>query len=121
MPVAVDVGEIGAHATEGNLAQREGIEFAEASPAAVDPKPVGRPVIVADVEVGRAVAVEVAEGGGQTPVQRRMAQWFSFGVVERAVGEGNGSEVGKSVAQVENIRLAEFLDRAGLQRDAVAQ
>ena len=82
---------------------------------------VGRPVIVADVEVGRAIIVQIPESGGQSPVQRRVGQRFPSLVEEGAVGERDGAEVGASVVEIKNIRLAELQESAVLKPNSVAQ
>ena len=74
-PVLVEVGEVHAHREEAGVPQESGRGLAEPDLpglALVEPQPVGRLEVVADVEVGFSVTIEVAELGRQAPFERGM-------------------------------------------------
>ena len=83
------------------------------APAVVDPDAVGRLEIVAHVNVGRAVAVDVAEHDRQSQVARRVAQRMAVGCEKRAVRPGDRSELALAVIQIEHVRRAQFDQLAG--------
>ena len=73
-PIAIHIRKIHAHGTGRHVAQGQARRETEASFAIVQPHAIRRPEIVADVEVGKAVVVDVAEGRRQSPVERRLRQ-----------------------------------------------
>ena len=87
--------------------------------AVVDPATVGSPVIVADVEVGSAVAVDVAEGCGEPPVGWGLGERGAILVEERASGPGDRVEVAGAVIEVELVWLAALLEAAIQQDESV--
>jgi hypothetical protein len=65
--VAIDVGEIDAHGVLARMAQRVCGHRAEEAVTVVKPDAIRGPVVVAHVDVGRAVAVEVPHGNASDP------------------------------------------------------
>ena len=80
--VGVDVGEGDGHRSMTRFSQRPRTGQPEGSCPVVDPQ-LGRTLeVVGDVEVRRAVAVEVAEARGQSPLLRLYLQRLTFSVEE---------------------------------------
>ena len=122
LAVAIDIGEIHAHRAAGNAAEREAVDGAEAARAVIDPAAVGRPVVVADIQVGRAVAIHVAELRGEPPVERRARERLAVFIQKGAVCPRDGREFSPAVIRVELIWLAVFLHPAlFIDQKAVAQ
>ena len=110
--VAVDVGEIDAHREEAALAHGQPRERLKMAATLVDPNPVHGIEIVANVEVGKTVAVQVAEHHRQSPVIGRRGQGPPVLIQEGAAGEGDRNEVGAALIAVEHVHLALFIDAA---------
>ena len=66
--VPVDVGEINPHGRAAGVAQLQRLPFTKLTPALIDPDAVRRGVVVADIEIGYSVPVDVAKHHGQTPI-----------------------------------------------------
>ena len=93
---------------QGQIGQR-----AKVAVAVVEPDAVGRLEIVADVDVGRAVAVEVAKNHGETHVPRFGFERRAVFTKERPARPGHRGEHALAVVQVEHVRFTEF-DQAAL-------
>ena len=93
LPVAINVGDIDAHRAGAHSAHRQLWQRLEPPPAVVDPNPVGRPEIIADVKVGKPVAIQVAKRGSQPPIERRLGQRPALFIAEAASDPGHRSEV----------------------------
>ena len=106
--VPVDIREVNRHGGIAGLAQRRRRERPEDAFALVDPKPVRREIIIADIEIRQSVAVHIAKHCAQAPVTRRAGQRSSIFIQETATGPGDRLEVATTVVEVKNIRLAEF-------------
>ena len=85
--IAVEVGEINPHRKHAGLSQRQFGNRAKPAFAVVDPDAVFGGKIVADINVRRAVAIEVAKHHRQSPVVRRFRQSLSFFIEKRSVGK----------------------------------
>ena len=72
-PVTIDVGKIHPHGAGAHVAQGQARREPETAFAVVEPKAVRGPEIVAHVEIGKAIIVEVPESGRQAPIQRRLS------------------------------------------------
>ncbi len=70
--VAIDVGKIDAHGKKSQLAKRQARQRAKSAFALVDPDAVGRVKIIADVEIGKPIAVDIAEHHREPPIKRRL-------------------------------------------------
>ena len=77
-------------------------EGAKAAFAVVDPDAVGGLEIVADVNVGRAIAVEVVEGDSKVQVAGRFLKRLAGLGQKGAVGPRDGGEMGLAVVAVES-------------------
>ena len=77
VPVPVDVREIHAHRVFAGVAQGQPGQRPKHPLAIVDPDPVRRPIVIAHIEVGETVAVNVAKCRAQSPVQRLRRQRLS--------------------------------------------
>ena len=69
--VAINIRNIDAHRGKARLADCGPGDGLEASAAKVDPSAIRRMRIIADVKVGRAIAVEIPEDHTQSPIIRR--------------------------------------------------
>src|SRR5206468_850341 len=76
----------------------------QSSTAIVDPDAIGRLKIIADVEVGSTVVVQIAEHCGQTPVIRR-ADGFAVFVEEGPVGPAHWREPAVANVAEEDVRF----------------
>src|SRR4051812_43091108 len=92
--IAIDVGEVDAHREEAGLAESQAIDGTKSAASLVEPDAVGTIKVVADVNVGKTVAVDIANHHGQTPVEERLCQRVSVFVEECAAGKGDRDEVG---------------------------
>ena len=73
----------------------------------IDPNSIWRKQVVADVNVGRPVAVQIVKLHGQTPVARRFPQGGSVFIHKKAaVGEGKRLEMSLAIVEIEDIDLA---------------
>src|SRR5271169_2511646 len=89
--------------------------------AIVDPNPVRRPIVVADVQIRETVAVKVAESCGETPVQRRASKRVTLLIEEGPIGPGNGTEMALPVVEIQHVGLAIFRQLAVDQDQPVTQ
>ena len=88
----------------------------------IDPDPVGRIKIVADVDVREPVPVDVPEHDRETPIIRRFGQRFSVLVEKRSAGERNRHEICPALVAIEYIRFPQLLDAAlGAHNEPVCQ
>jgi len=110
-PVAVDIGEIDTHRGEALLAHRQARQGAEAPGAVVDPDPVNRLEIVADVDVRRAVAVQIPHLRRQTEVQRRRSGRALL-VAEKLRVPRHRAEPALAVIEIERVGFADLFEPA---------
>ncbi len=66
--VATHIRKIDRHGVKTGISHGERINSAKGAVALVHPHAVGRPVIIRDIEIGQAVAVEVMKFCGQSPI-----------------------------------------------------
>src|SRR5947207_6382222 len=95
--IAIEVGEIYSHRTAARAAQSQLVDGPKISLALIDPDPVRRPEIVADVNVRGAVSVQIAKRNGQRPVKWRLGKPPAVFVKKSSVRPGGGSEVSLSI------------------------
>ena len=118
-PVAIHIREIHAHGAGGHVAQGQARRETEAPPAVVQPHAVRRPEIVADIEIGKSVVIDVAEGRGQSPVERCLRQRRAVLVAEATARPRDRREAALSVVEVELVRLAVFQNLSVHHRQAI--
>src|SRR2546422_5657065 len=75
----------------------------------IDPKPIGRLEVVANINIRGAIAVEVAEHRCQTPVKRRLGQGLAILIQKSSVGPGERCEMAFAVIVIEDVGFAVFL------------
>ena len=109
IPIAIHIRDIDAHRGERCVAKGLHGRSAESSGAIPEPNAIGRGKVVADVDIGRAVAIEVANHHGESPIARRGSQGRPLRVEEEAVGPGQGHEAAAARIAKEGVRLAEFV------------
>ena len=88
------------------MTDREFVNGAKMSMAVVDPNPIRGPIVVAHVQVGKAIPVHVAERRRQSPIPRRLGQWFSSLVQKCAVRPGDRGEASLAVIEIKRVGLA---------------
>src|SRR6266571_1575329 len=110
--VAVDVGKIDAHGKNARVAQSEARKGLESAFAGIDPDAVGRLEIVADIDIGSAIAVHIAKHHREAPVIRWLGERLSVFVQEVSAGERKGSEPSAAIVEVKRVRFPVFLERA---------
>jgi hypothetical protein len=106
--VAVDVGEVHGHGEGGGAAGDVRGSGAEAAGTIIEPKSVGAMEVTADIEIGPAIVVQVAEGGGEAPIEGGTGEGLSGGIEEVAGGPGDGGELAAAVVEVEDVGFAVF-------------
>ena len=103
--VAIDVAEVHRHACVARLAHRERRNETEIPLAVVEPELIGILEVVADVEIGRAVAVHVVEARGEREVVGILRERRPVRVDEARSGRRRASEVPLSIVEEKEIRL----------------
>src|SRR5689334_12545758 len=121
MAIMVEISKINAHRVLAGVADgRAGDGFELAAPL-VDPDSVWSPIIIADIEIGQAVAVEIPKGAREAPITRRTPEPFTIFVQEQATSPGNGCEAAVTVIRVEQVRFAEFYHAIRCQHEPIAE
>ena len=113
--VPVDVGEINPHGRATGMAQLQRLQFPKLTPALIDPNAVRRGVVVADIEIGCSVTVDVAKHHGQTPISIRR-QRRSLRIRKRAGLILDGPEPSLPFIEVQPVHLRQLADLAVGQR-----
>jgi hypothetical protein len=109
--VAVDIGGIDGHGREAHVTEGETVGGAEATVGIAEPDAVGGlEEIIAEVEVGAAVVVEVAKEDTEAPVTGRGGEGLTVLVEEGAGSPGHGGEPAGAVVKVEEIAFTQFDD-----------
>ena len=117
--VAVDVGEVHRHREVAAMAQCQLVDELEFAVALIDPKPVRRLKIVANINVRPAVLVDIADHHRQAQIPKRLPDRLAVFVEPIAVRPVDVGEVAATVVEVEKIRLADFDHVAAHDADAV--
>ena len=124
-PILVEVGEIDPHGKQTRMPhhrRRRGPEAHVAATALVEPNPIGRLEIVADVQVGFPIAIEITKLRRQPPFKRRMREGFARRVQKGPLGPRHRHPPGASIIPVKDIGFTEFFDAArGVDLEAVGQ
>src|SRR5439155_26067805 len=94
-----------AHREEAGLPDSLPRDGAKSSTPIVDPDAIGRLKIIADVEVGCAVVIQIAEHCRQSPVIRR-ADGLAVLVEEGPIGPAHWHETAVADITEEDVRLA---------------
>src|SRR2546422_8652780 len=103
--IAVDVGKVNPHGIPAGLAQSQPSYGPKFSRTLIDPDPVRRIKIVADINVRLAVAVDVPEHHRETPIIWRLGQGFSVFVEECSADERNRHKICSTLIAIENVRF----------------
>ena len=82
-------------------------------PALVEPEAVGRLEVVADIQVGFPVAVQVAELRRQAPFEGGMPQGIPRGIEERPLGPWHGHPAVAAVVAIQDIGFTQLFDAPG--------
>ena len=89
--------------------------------AVIDPHSVRRPVIIADVNVRGAIAVEVPKRGGEPPIPGRFRQRKALFIKKGTVGPTNRREPPLAIVKQELVGLAVFVKTALQDHQAVLE
>ena len=103
--IAVQIGEIDAHRGERGLAERQRGQRTEPPAPVIHPDAIGRFEIVADVEIRRAIAREIAKHHRQSPIIRRRGQRLARLVQKGAIRPTDRGEVSAAIVAQQHIRL----------------
>src|SRR5256885_8771998 len=90
------------------MAKSQPLCCSEMSLAVIHPDAVGSPIIVADVQVRKAVSIEIPECGCQPPIQRRTSQSASLFVQKGPGCPGHTCEMAFSIIQIHQVGLTIF-------------
>src|SRR5256885_17262460 len=105
MTVAIHVREVDGHAGVAGFTDGERGREPEISVSVVEPELIGVLEIVADIEVGRAVAVHVVESGGEREVIRLLGKRLSVFATKAWTGDRRAREMAVPVIQEKQIRF----------------
>ena len=72
--ITVDVGKVHAHGGKAELTKAQGRGGAEMAMAVIEPDTIGSLEIIADVNIRGAIAIQIAKGDGESPIERRPGQ-----------------------------------------------
>ena len=102
--------------------RRRGPEPHVATTALVEPNPIGRLEIIADVQVRLPIAIEITKLRRQPPFKRRMREGFARRVQKGPLGPRHRHPSVASIIAVEDIGFTQFFDAArGVDLEAVGQ
>ena len=76
--------------------------------AIIDPNPIRTPIIIADIKVRRAIAVQVAKSRRQTPVHRSGGELLAILIQKCAIRPRDRSKMRGAIIQIKLIGLAVF-------------
>ena len=105
VPIAVDVGEVDGHAGIAGDAQRHLRRELKVALAVVEPELVRILEIVADIEIGRAIAVHIVEARRECEVIRIDSEWLATFVTKARTKHRLAREMSFPVIQKEQIGL----------------
>ena len=95
------------------MSQGLGLERAKTAFAIIDPNAVGRLEIVAHIDIGSTVAIEVVKLDGQPHVPRHSGEGQPVGIAKGAFRPWHCCEPAFAVVEVEHVRFA-VLDEAAI-------
>ena len=98
--ITVDIGKIHGHRKSTGIAQGNARRSTKAAMAIIEPNSIRRHEVVTDVEVRRAIAIEIAKGRGQAPILRRLGQGVSVLIQEHAISPGGRAEAAMAIVHV---------------------
>ena len=107
MPVAINVGEVHPHRRVGHRPHHLRAGLAEPAGAIVEPEPVRRLEVVADVNVDVTIAVDVAHLHAQAEVQR-LGKRLAIGTDESIGAPRHALKHALPVVEIKGIRLAKL-------------
>ena len=109
--VTVDVSDIHGHGAETLVSEECSWSCLKTRAGPIEPDavfPVDK--VVAHVEVGPAIAIEVTEHGAEAPVGRRRSEFLTILIKECALGPRDRSKVSSALIEVEEIPLPALQD-----------
>ena len=113
--IPIDVGEIDAHGRAAGVAQFQGLQFPELTPTLIDPDAIGRRVVIADIQIRGAIAIDIAEHHRQTPIPIGR-QRLSLRIRKRAGLVLDGPEPALPLIEVQPVHLGQLAHLAVGQR-----
>ena len=107
VPIPIDIAKINAHRGPAGMTELQLINRAKRSLPGIDPDAIRRRVVIADVQVGTSIAVDVAKHHRQPPITiRRNRRSLLVGVSARL--ELDRLEVSLAVVAIEPMHLRQF-------------
>ena len=107
MAVTVDVGEVRPHRGVGHRTHRLRAGLAKPPGAVVEPEPIRRLEIVADVNIHKAVAVDVAHLHAQAEVER-LGERLAIGMDESPGTPWHTLKHAQTVVEIKGVRLTKL-------------
>src|SRR6185503_11211780 len=102
--VEINIGHVCGHGRHAHIPPGVAGHSTETSASFIKPKLVRRKEeVVANVKIGRPVAVKVPEEHSQTPVPRRFRERLPFFIKKCAAGPGDGCEMSFPVIEVKQV------------------
>ena len=105
MTVAIHVREVDGHAGVAGFTDGERGREPEISVSVVEPELIGVLEVVADIEVGGAVAIHVVEARGEREIVGLLDEWFSVHVEKSRRRERHAREMPCAVVEKEEVGL----------------
>src|SRR6185369_7440472 len=88
---------------------RQVVQSAEMPVSIVDPAPIRREAVIANVNIRKAVAIQIAKYRGQSLVPGSLTKRLAVFVEKGPVGPRNRREFSFAVVQIQNVRLAQLI------------
>ena len=102
--------------------RRRGPKTHVAATTLVEPNPIGRLEIIADIQVGFPIAIEITKLRRQPPFKRRMREGFARRVQKGPLSPRHRHPSVAPVIPVKDIGFTEFFDATrGVDLEAVGQ
>src|ERR1041385_4165850 len=116
--VAIDVRKINTHRREARFANALRGERFELPMTIVDPDPVRRITVIADIYIRGAVTVDVAEHHREAPIVGEGHGMALF--IRKSVGPGGCFEMAAAIVEVEHVRFAALTNGHRFRIDGIA-
>ncbi len=118
--IAIDVRDIHRHRGERDFRDFAQGGLTEGTAATIDPEAVGgMEEVVANEDIGVAVAIDVTNHHGQAPVEGDLIEQLTVRLEEIAVRPGGRSEVAATEIDIHEVALGEFEDVGEPVRPAI--
>ena len=107
VPIPIEIAEIYPHGRAAGMTKREPIDRPKSAATRINPNAVRGDVVIANVEVGNAIAIQVPEHDRQSPVPVG-PNGFAFLVHKHARFELNRSEMPVPIVAVQSVNFGQL-------------